>query len=186
MTAFVALLRGVNVGRHRKVPAADLRAVTEEGGFSDAVTLLNSGNVVFRAQAVGPDGARHVASVVSTGLRARLGLDVDVVAVTARGLDGVVAANPFPEEARSDPSHLLVTFFAEPPDEERVRAFDTSAFPERLAWVDGVGYTYFPQGVGTSKLTPAVLKKALGTEGTARNWNTVLKLQALAAAREGR
>lgn len=184
MTAFVALLRGVNVGGHRKVPAADLRVVAEEAGFLEAVTLLNSGNVVFSAPGAGPGDGPRVASAISTGLRARLGLDVDVVAVSAGSLDEVVEANPFPDEARADPSHLLVTFSADPPDEERIRAFDTSGFPERLAWVRGVGYTYFPQGVGTSKLTPAVLKRALGSEGTARNWNTVLKLQRLAAARE--
>ena len=184
MTAFVALLRGVNVGGHRKVPSADLRAVAEEAGLTDVVTLLNSGNVVFSAPEAGPGDSRPIADTIAAGLRARLGFEVDVVAVSASALDDVVAANPFPDEARADPSHLLVTFSAEPPDEDRIRAFDTSAFPERLAWVAGVGYTYFPQGVGTSKLTPALLKRALGAEGTARNWNTVLKLQALAAARE--
>lgn len=183
MTAFVALLRGVNVGGHRRVPSPDLRAVAEEAGFTEVVTLLNSGNVVFAAPGTSPDDAPRVAAAISAGLLARLGLEVDTVAVSVATLDEVVTANPFPDAARSDPSHLLVTFSAEPPDEDRIRAFDTSAFPERLAWVAGVGYTYFPQGVGTSKLTPALLKRALGAEGTARNWNTVLKLQALAAAR---
>lgn len=188
MTAFVALLRGVNVGGHRKVPSADLRAVAVEAGFTDVVTILNSGNVVLVAPETVVDDAvqvatSQVAAAISAGILARLGLDVDVVAVSAATLDEAVAANPFPEAARSDPSHLLVTFCADPPDEERIRAFDTSAFPEELAWVGGIGYTHFPEGVGTSRLTPAVLKRALGTEGTARNWNTVLKLQALAAAR---
>jgi uncharacterized protein (DUF1697 family) len=183
MTAFVALLRGVNVGGHRKVPSADLRAVVEGAGFADVATLLNSGNVVFSAPQTAPADAPRVAAAIEDGLRARLGLDVDVVAVTAAALDDVVAANPFPDEACADPSHLLVTFWTEPPAEERIDAFDTSAYPERLAWAAGVGYTYFPSGVGTSKLTPAVLRRALGTEGTARNWSTVLKLRALAAAR---
>lgn len=190
MTAFVALLRGVNVGGHRKVPSADLRAVAEEAGFTDVVTILNSGNVVLVAPETlvddAPRATAHVAAAISAGILSRLGLDVHVVAVSAAALDEAVAANPFPEAALSDPSHLLVTFGADPPDEERVRAFDPSAFPEKLAWAGGVGYTYFPQGVGTSRLTPAVLKRELGTDGsdgTARNWNTVLKLQALAAAR---
>ncbi|MEP7765316.1 DUF1697 domain-containing protein [Sanguibacter sp. 25GB23B1] len=191
MTAVVALLRGVNVGGHRKVPSADLRAVAEQAGFTDVVTLLNSGNVVVVAPEALVDDAPHLATAqvsaaINAGILSRLGLDVHVVAVSAAALDEAVAANPFPEAARSDPSHLLVTFGADPPDEERIRAFDHSAFPEKLAWVGGVGYTYFPQGVGTSRLTPAVLKRELGTdgtEGTSRNWNTVLKLQALAAAR---
>lgn len=183
MTAFAALLRGVNVGGHRKVPAADLRAVAAAAGFDDVATLLTSGNVVFSATGAGPEDARQVARAIADGLRGRLGLDVDVVAVVAAALDEVVAANPFPEEAAADPSHLLVTFWTEPPGTERTSAFDTSGYPEKLAWAAGVGYTYYPQGIGTSTLTPAVLKRALGTEGTARNWSTVLKLQALAAAR---
>lgn len=157
--------------------------MAEDAGFTDAVTVLNSGNVVFTAPGT-TTGAPQVAAAIRAGLLARLDLEVDVVAVSAATLAEVVAANPFPDVALSDPSHLLVTFRAEPPDAERVRAFDTSTFPERMAWAAGVSYTHYPQGVGRSRLTPAVLKRALGSEGTARSWSTVLKLHALAAARD--
>ncbi|MFF2623111.1 DUF1697 domain-containing protein [Oerskovia jenensis] len=177
---FAVLLRGVNVGGGRKVPSADLRAVAQDAGFTGARTILNSGNLVVSSGASGATGPDDVARLVRTGLADRLGLDVDVLALTGGDLAAAIAANPFDEAARADPSHLLLTFHPRPPDPDRLAALDPARYGiEHMAWSGPVSYTWFQGGVGTSKLTPAVLLRALGVWGTARNWNTVEKLAAL-------
>lgn len=189
MTAHAALLRGVNVGGNRKVPAAVLRSIGAGAGFDDAATLLNSGNLVLGASRPGTAAAtcaeRHdVARLVRDGLRTELGLEVDVVAVTGGDLDAVVAANPFPDQSSADPSTVHVTFYPVPPDPQRIAALDLTGFPEQMVWAAGVAFTHYPSGAGTSRLNPAFLRRALGVDGTARNWRTVLALRKLVADRD--
>lgn len=177
---YVVLLRGVNVGGARKVPPADLRAVAKEAGFAGARTLLNSGNLVVSAGTSGVSTPDDVTHLVRTGLARRLGLDVDVLTLTGSDLAAAIAANPFPDAARVDPSHLLLTFYPRAPSPERVAALDPGRYGvEHMAWAGPVSYTWYQGGVGTSRLTPAVLLRAVGVWGTARNWGTVTKLAAL-------
>ena len=190
MTAHAALLRGVNVGGHRSVPAAVLRTLGADAGFESPVTLLTSGNLVLGAPRPGTPAAActspdDVRRLVQDELRTRLDLDVDVVVVTLADLDAVVAANPFPQESETEPSKVLVTFYLDPPDPDRLAALDLTGFPERMVWAGGVAFTHYPAGAGTSRLTPAFLRRGVGVDGTARNWSTVLKLRALLAEREG-
>ncbi|MFI2754584.1 DUF1697 domain-containing protein [Cellulomonas sp. P22] len=185
MTAATALLRGINVGGHRTVPMADLRAVVEELGHTQVATHLNSGNVVFAvapsdAPPAGPDPAA-LAAAVADGLHQRLALDVDVVVRTATQVDAVVAANPFDDAARTDPSHLVVVFYPDPVGDP---ALDTSRYGrEQVVWDGAHAYVHYPDGIGRSRLTGDVLDSAAGQPGTGRNWRTVLAVQELLRAR---
>jgi len=171
MTAALALLRGVNVGGRRKVPMAELRAVVESLGHSDVATLLNSGNVVFAASGGARLDAAAAAADITAGLRGRLGLEVDAV----------VAANPFVDAARTDPSHLVVVFY---PDPVRDAALDMSRHgSEQVVWDGAQAYVTYPEGIGRSTLTADALDRAAGQPGTGRNWRTVLALQRLMLAR---
>ena len=190
MSAHAALLRGVNVGGHRSVPAAVLRTLGADAGFAAPATLLTSGNLVLGAPAPGSPAAAcaspaDVAQLVRQELVSRLDLDVDVVVVTGADLDAVVAANPFPAESDAEPSKVLVTFYLDPPDPDRLADLDLSGFPERMVWAGTVAFTHYPAGAGTTRLTPAYLRRVVGVDGTTRNWSTVLKLRALLAEREG-
>ena len=178
--ATAVLLRGVNVGGGRKVLSADLLTVARDAGFAGARTLLASGNLVVSPGTSGATTPDDVSRLVRGGLAERLGLDVDVLSLTATDLAAAVAANPFPRAAREDPSHLLLTFHPRPPAPDRVEALDPARYGiDHMAWSGPVSYTWFEGGVGTSRLTPAVLLRALGVWGTARNWNTVTRLAAL-------
>jgi uncharacterized protein (DUF1697 family) len=180
MTAHIALLRAVNLGSHNKVGMADLRTCLERQGFVGVRTLLQSGNVVLGGGRL--RGAALERRLEATA-RAALGLDTPFIVRTRDEWDALVAANPFPREAADDPGHLLLFCLKEapPPDaESRIRAAVKGR--ERVR-VDGrQAYVVYPDGVGQSKLTVTVLERWLGGRGTGRNWNTVLKLQALAAA----
>lgn len=174
----IGLLRAVNVGG-RKLTSAQLRGVATDLGYTQVATYVNSGNVVL----VAPHGAPRVADELRAALSAEAGFDVPVVTRTAERWDGVVAGLPFADEARDDPSHLVVVAWDDEPA-ATAAAVDLSRYgDERLEWRGTELYAYYPDGIGRSKLTLAVLEKAAGRVGTARNWNTVLALAKLAHER---
>lgn len=176
-TAYVALLRGVNVGGNRKVPMAVVREVLTGLGLIGVRTYLQSGNAVFAA--AGTSSTELVARI-QVALTERFGFEVPTVVLTQAELAQVVAANPYPEVA-AEPTKLVVSFLSGPVPREDAAAFDLSDFPEHGQIGDRVLYLHYPDGQGTSKLLPAVLERRLGgVWGTARNWRTVLALAALA------
>ena len=178
MTTYIALLRGINVGGNKMIAMAALRAALAEMGFADARTLLQSGNAVFRAPARAP---AKLEALLEKEAGTRFGFSPDFHVRTADEWRAVVAANPFPREAKADPSHLLVTFFKAPLDPANVRKLQAAITGPEIVRSDGRQlYMTFPDGIGTSKAA-LLVDKTLGARGTARNWNTVLKLAALVA-----
>ncbi len=170
----IALLRGVNVGGHRKVAMADLRSLLQALGFEDVRTLLQSGNAVFRS--AGPSGVR-LERLLEDEAKRRLGLDTAFLVRTAAEWDEAIARNPFPEAARRDPAHLLVMFLKAAPAGAAVRALRAAIAGREAVRAEGRhAYLVYPDGIGRSRLTIDVIERHLGTRGTARNWNTVLKL----------
>ncbi len=180
MADLIALLRGINVGGAKRVVMADLRALLGDLGFGAALTLLQSGNVVFDAGGADPDAVERQ---LEATLEERLGLKIAVFVRTASAWDGVIAANPFPAEAENDPGRLLVLALKRAPAPESVKALH-AAIPgrETVKACDRHAYAMFPDGIGPSRLTPAVLERHLGP-CTGRNWNTVLKLAAATRSR---
>ena len=163
---YIALLRGINVGGNKMIAMSDLRERAERLGLRDARTLLQSGNLVFRSN--------KSPAQLEALLEKELG-DVTVFVRTAAEWAAMIAANPFPNEAKNDPAHLIVMALKKPADASAL------VMPGREV-ARGSGreiYIVYPDGQGTSKLTNAVIEKKLGTRGTARNWNTVMKLAAL-------
>jgi uncharacterized protein (DUF1697 family) len=174
----IGLLRGVNLAGKRKVAMADLRVVLTGMGFTDVQSLLQSGNVVFRSNRQSGGGLERA---LEDAVETQLGLRTDVHVRTSAELESVIAANPFADEARRDPGHLLVLFLKAAPMPKAVDALRaTITGPERVHAVGKQAYLVYPDGIGRSRLTNAVLDKHLGGRGTARNWNTVLKLAAAA------
>ena len=177
---FIALLRGINVGGNKMVAMADLRTAITAMGLTDVKTLLQSGNVVFSGPSAKPAALEKR---LERELAARLGFSVDIHVRTAEEWSAIVAANPFTAEAKKDPGHLLVTVFRDPLDRARVAAAQKAIQGSERLHADGRHlYAVFPDGVGRSK-APVVIDRALGVQGTARNWNTVTKLAALTAQR---
>ena len=178
LTSCIALLRAVNLGGHNKIGMADLRDLVTELG-KDAQTLLQSGNVVFRSDAR-PD---QLEQRLERAARKELGLETDFFVRTAAEWRGLIAANPFRNEAKADPSHLLAIVLKGEPTARQVRALQQAITGREIVAAKGrCAYIVYPDGIGRSKVTSALIEKALGTRGTARNWNTVLKLGALADA----
>ena len=178
MKTFVGLLRGVNLAGKRLVAMAELRDLVAGLGFARVRTLLQSGNVVFDAPAA---PAEKLELRLQEAIVRRFGHEVDVFVRDLPAWDALIDGNPYHAEAKSDPSHLLAMCLKRAPGagaNERLSAAIVGR--ERGVVAGTLAYLVYPDGVGTSKLTAAKIERALGSSGTARNWNTVLKLRELA------
>lgn len=178
MTVHIALLRAVNLAGSSSVAMADLRFVMAGLGF-EAKTLLQSGNLVFDA---GKQKGGALESLIEKELAARLSLKTEIFLRTAKKWQALVAANPFPKEAKTDPGHLVLITLRETAKPALAKALQASIKGRETIVAAGRElYAVYPDGIGRSKLTMATIEKALGTRGTGRNWNTVLKIATLAA-----
>jgi uncharacterized protein (DUF1697 family) len=177
-TTVIALLRAVNVGGRKPAPMSDLRSWLEELGFSEVRSVLQSGNLVFRSDAVvGADIERFLEAEAGK----RLQLHTDFFIRTVPEWKRIVERNPFGAEAERDPAHLVVLFLKDVPGSENVEALQASISGPEIVRFDGrTAYAVYPAGIGESPLTTAAIEKKLGTRCTGRNWNTVQKVLAIA------
>ena len=173
----VALLRGVNLGPHKRMSMKDLVVVFEKCGCTDIATYIQSGNVVFNAPASGID-----AGTIENRIAKRFGFEAPVVLRTAEELEAVIAANPYPNcDQEKDRPH--VSFLADEPLSDNVALLDPKRSPGDSFTVLGREvYLLFPTGLANNKLTSQYFDSRLKTVGTARNWRTVLALRDMARA----
>lgn len=175
MRCYIALLRGINVGRAKRIAMADLRKVIGDLGFSDVRTLLNSGNVVF----MGPKANhKEVRRAIEEALVMKLGVASRVTVLDSEELAQVVAENPL--AARVDePARLLVFFLTRPRDRTQLEPMPGKDWgSEELALGKRAAYIWCPAGILQCVAAGAVGSE-LGDATTSRNWSTVLKLHAL-------
>jgi uncharacterized protein (DUF1697 family) len=177
-TTYAALLRGINLGSHKRIGMADLRALVEDLGYADVRTYVQSGNVVFRSGLAADRAGR----AIEQAIRKELGHDVTVVIRTERQLRTLVENNPF-LRSRVAPKTLYVTFLVEKPERRRVKQLLEERFEsERFEIVGEDVYLFFPGGYGRVKLNNAMLERRLGVVATTRNWRTVTALAELMAS----
>lgn len=177
-SSHVALIRGINVGKAKRVAMAELRAAVEGLGFSDVRTLLNSGNVVFT---VPGKAGKDLSARIQEAVAERTGVSAKVIVLTAAELAEIMAENPLlhAAEVADDPKRLLVTILSQPEDRKRVEPLTQQDWsPDVLALGRRAVYQWCAGGILASPLA-APLGKAIGDAGTARNWATLTKLQAL-------
>lgn len=180
MTAFVALLRGVNVGGRTQVPMARLKAIAEGLGLAEPRTLLQSGNLVFRTDRT---DVAMLERTLEAAIADAVGHGADVLLRDAAAWAAAMTANPFVEEARRDPGHTLLMALRTLPSDAAAAALAAAATgDERVAVAGAHAYLVFPAGIAKTKLTNVRIERLLGTRGTARNWNTVEKIAAALVA----
>jgi uncharacterized protein (DUF1697 family) len=175
MPTFVALLRGVNVGKSKRVPMGELRALLSGMGYTGVATLLNSGNAVFRTRGSTP--AKHAAEIAAA-ISTQLKVEVPVIVKSASELAAIIAQNPL-EVADKHP-RFLVAFVQDTTALSGLAAIESLVTPpEQFARGKSAAYLFCAAGILESKAAVALLGQR-GTSVTTRNWATVLKLQALA------
>jgi uncharacterized protein (DUF1697 family) len=173
-TRYVALLRGINVGRAHQVDMPRLRELLTDRGHANVRTHLRSGNVVLDS----PMAEAELATDLATAIAAEFGFAVPVVVRTGAEMAAVVYGDPFATVA-TDPARYLVTFMADPPDPARVDALPPAEGGEYLVRGREL-YLWLPDGIQGTPLASWKWDTLLGRPGTSRNWNTVTKLAGLA------
>jgi uncharacterized protein (DUF1697 family) len=178
---FVALMRGINVGATRKLPMAELRALSVKIGLQHPETYIQSGNLIVDADIA----ADEVGALLERTIAKRFELRVDVIVRAAAQWRRFVAANPFADDAAAVAKMLHLYVSRDPVKPTAVKELAPKTLSgERLALAGGALWIdYGVNGAGKSKLTPFLLDKACGSPATGRNWNSVLKIGEMIDAR---
>lgn len=173
MGRHVALLRAVNVGG-RTLPMADLRALCAEIGWTDVATYIQSGNVVFSALGSAPAHEQALEQAIVK----RFSMEVPVMVRSAAQWRSLAETTPFREVAEEAPARLMLLLSKKPPAAGSDKAIQAKAAAgEQVRRAGDSLWIHYPEGAGTSKLTPSLIDRAIGSPATARNYRTVLKIE---------
>ena len=169
----IALLRGINVGGHNKLPMKNLAAIFRQAGCNHVQTYIQSGNVVLQAEM---NLVGRLPLIVNELIRQEFGFEIPVVIRSGAEMARVVQSNPFLAQG-ADPRELAVGFLAAQPDSARIANLDPHRSPPDEFVVQGSEiYLRYPHGLARSKLTNAYFDSKLKTISTFRNWRTVCRL----------
>ncbi|GAB3255366.1 DUF1697 domain-containing protein [Chitinimonas naiadis] len=177
MTTYIALLRGINVGKAKRIAMADLRGMIEALGYHNPRTLLNSGNAVFESKE--KDAAR-IASGLEAAIVAKCGFSSAVVVISTATFNTIIEQNPLVDRI-SDPSRHLIAFTADQANLGKAQPMlEQDWAPDAVALGSQAAYLWCEVGILDSKIVPA-FNKLTKEAFTTRNWATVLKLKEMSA-----
>ncbi len=172
MNTYIALLRGINVGGHNKLPMAELRELLGDLGLQDAQTYIQSGNAVFNSD---KQGTSPLAKRIQEAIDERYGFKPTTLVLTREEFEDAITSNPFPE-GKTEPKSLHLYFLESPPQEVDLEKLEeVKKSNERFALLGKVFYLHAPDGIGRSKLAERI-ERVLKVSVTARNWRTVNKI----------
>lgn len=168
---YIALLRGINIGPHKRMKMEKLRASCEALGFKNVQTYIQSGNVVCKAAKLSSEAA---AKKIEAQIVKDFGFSADVIARTGEEVKHIVSGNPLLKEPGVDISKLHVVFLSETPPAESITKLEAIVkAPDKVRHKGKEIYFYFPNGVSGSSIWKHNLDRVLGISGTMRNWRTV-------------
>ncbi len=180
MTRYVSILRGINVGGKSKILMADLRRLYKALGFFNAVTYIQSGNVIFNFQ---EENCQVLALKISNAIEKAYGFSVPVIVRTVEEIARIVSGNPFLEGTPTDIERLHLTFLQDiPTAENTIQIKQKNVSPDAFSIVGNDVFVYCSGKYSDSKLTNQFFESKLKTTATTRNWKTVVKLLALTTA----
>ena len=172
MARMVALLRAVNVGG-RKLPMAEFRKQVAGLGWENVATYIQSGNVLFDADRSPAEAEAALEALI----RKQHGYDAPAIVRTRAQWAKYPGANPFPDAARDTPNYLLMLLAKQKINADAAEIIQArAAAGEQVRKVGETLWIHFPAGSGTSKITPALIDRAVGSPATSRNYRTVCTL----------
>ena len=180
MMTYIAMLRGINVGRGKMVKMERLRTLFAGLGFGEVKTYVQSGNVVFQSERKSP---AELTRTIEAKIQRDFGFTVPVLIKTSKELAQIVHDNPLLKVKGIDVSKLHVTFLSNAPPKTAAKALeDLATTRERLRILNREIYLYCPDGYGKSKLTNNIIEKKFSLVATTRNWRTVNALLEMAGS----
>jgi uncharacterized protein (DUF1697 family) len=178
MPVYIALLRGINIGAHKRMKMEKLRASCEGLGFAEVKTYIQSGNVIFKAPKLSPTA---LSKKLGECIVKDFGFSAEVISRSREEMKEIIDNNPFVKERGMDSSKLHVAFLSDAPSISGLRKLqELTLAPDRVSVGNKEIYFYFPNGVSGSSLWKHPLDKVLSVAGTMRNWKTVTTLYQMA------
>ena len=175
--AFLALLRGINVGGNNRIPMASLSSLCTKTGWTEVQTYIQSGNIVFSADAM----PAALEAKLERALKKQFGFGIPVIVRPASAWTSYLKNNPFSKESAKEPKFVQLALSKMPPKADAAKELQArAANGEKIVQKGDAFWIYFQGGVGTSKLSPSLFDRMIGSPTTLRNWRTVLKLAELA------
>ncbi|MEZ4803586.1 MAG: DUF1697 domain-containing protein [Gelidibacter sp.] len=173
MKTYIILLKGINVGGHKKVPMAELRELLTKEGFQNLKTYIQSGNVVLQSS----ETASKVEAKMQKAIKSHFGFEVSVIVKTNKELQAIFDASPFSKNTK-EKSYFIM--FNKTPDKELLKEVESISFEnEEVILKKDALYFYSSVGYGNAKFNMNTYEKKLKVTGTARNFNTMVKLLSL-------
>lgn len=171
---YIALLRGINVGGHHKVPMADLKATFTTMGFTNIVTLLNSGNVIFNAEEA---DIKVLETNIAERLASVFGFSIPTIIRSAEAIQHMIKNDPFATIEITKDIRLYVSFLQE--DSEAGISFPWTSDDQSFTVLDkqeGIVLSVLDVSVTKTPKGMAMLEQWYGKGITTRNWNTVKRI----------
>ena len=173
MKNYISLLRGINVGGHKKILMADLKSLFQDLGFKNIQTYIQSGNVVFEAKET---DLGVLEKMILEKIKTHYDFDVPVLILIPKQVEDAISKNPFEEYDK-----LSFTFLAENPTQENIDIFNSFSFDnEFFELKDNVVYAHYPNGAGNAKMNHTFIERKLKVTATSRNLRTTKKLLEMA------
>jgi uncharacterized protein (DUF1697 family) len=178
MPIYIALLRGINVGPHKRMKMEKLRASCQALGLKQVKTFIQSGNLIFQGEKISPAA---LSKKIEAQIVSDFGFSADVISRSREEMGKIIRENPLVKEKGVDSSKLHVVFLAEAPAAPALKKLESLTLaPDRVSSSGREIYFYFPNGVSGSSLWKHPLDRVLSVSTTMRNWNTVNKLYEMA------
>ncbi len=174
MKPYIALLRGINVGGHKKVPMADLRELLTKSGLENVKTYIQSGNVVFQSF---EKSIQKLEQIIHEAIQSKFGFDVFILVRTREDLQRIFDDSPFSEEKKKA---SYFTMLHDIPEVELVKEVSEKIYEEEeYEIINDCIYFYSEKGYGRAKFNMSFFERKLKTSATSRNYNTMVKLLSL-------
>ncbi|WP_431133797.1 DUF1697 domain-containing protein [Psychroserpens mesophilus] len=176
MTKYIVLLRGINVGGHKKVPMAELRELLSKSGFENVSTYIQSGNVILQSK---EENSQNIEKTIQKAIKNYFEFDVPVIAKTRTQLQIIFDACPFSKEKKEN-SYFII--FNEIPKRDLIDLVSSISFEnEEFVIINDCLYYHSSKGYGQSKFNMNSFEKKLNVKATSRNYKTMLKLIAISS-----
>lgn len=175
MKAYIALLKGINVGGHKKVSMAELRDLLVKSGFENVQTYIQSGNVIFKSL----DEVHGLEEKISNLISVHFGFDVSVILKTNPELQLIFDSCPF-ENGKKENNYFII--LNKMPDAKMIDEVNRISYEnEEIIIKNNCLYFYSSKGFGQSKFNMITYERKLKVIGTSRNYNTMVKLLSLSS-----
>jgi uncharacterized protein (DUF1697 family) len=178
MYRYIAILRGINVGGNRKILMSDLKDLFIQQGFKNVKTYIQSGNVIFDSD--DESSVQNLSEKIQNAILHKFNFEVPVIIKCAHDFARAIQLNPFVSEEGFDIDRLHLTFLSavsSVEDMALIKSFDVGN--DRFEIVNDQIFIYCFGKYSDSKLTNSFFESKLKVKASTRNWNTVLKLNAL-------